>query len=201
MSDGLQDSKSSQPTMHHIKRVEWDIEQWNQRIVPASHQDHGNEVRNRDGASTVSKRRQNLRARCTKTNAINAQDHIRYDDRNDEHRLETRGQRSHVDSGGEFELSIVTTSKERSVENHGFELSPSRRRYCKVSLGVVRQACDGTEVLNSKDCPSEDDKDACESGECQEVVARKLVVQELCGLFFSKLGSTELGLSSMLSQC
>lgn len=46
MTDGFKDYQSSQPTVHHVERVEGDVEQGNEWIVAAGHQDHWDEVRN-----------------------------------------------------------------------------------------------------------------------------------------------------------
>lgn len=65
----------------------------------------------------------------------------------------------------------MTCSKERRIDNHGFEFGPSRRGNGKVSLGVIGKACNHSKVLNDYNQEPVGDEETGKGRECQEVVS------------------------------
>lgn len=180
MSQSLKDNDPSEPAMDQVESVERDVQKGDQRVVPPSQQDKGNQVHSGHGAGTVSDDTSNAIFLGLVRDGNNAKRYVHGDDTDEDKGVEAAGKRTHVDGPRQLELSVVSVSEQRGIDDMVLDLCEGPRRRHEVALLPIVEACQLPQIAREAEpcVPGEDDNHhqaKSHQGVTGEVIVKDLV--------------------------
>ncbi len=148
MREDLQGYDAAEPPMEKIEGVEGDAEKLDQGVVPAGHQEQGNQVHHGHDAGSVSDGARDLGERAAVVDGNHAEDDVGGDVSEEEEELQSGRQSSHVDGRADLELAVMAFPEHGRVQQVSLKPRPLGGLEGKIPLAVIGEARHGADVLD-----------------------------------------------------